>query len=273
MKEKEDARAELYETVNQFEDVKKKFNTLKNEHHTVTGDLERLRTEHFVAAQRLLTIEKEHEQEVLSYKEEIEELSHKVKDLERKLEEAKEEVDHMSNSDEFKLDEDLVTGDLGLSEVPLEGDDYRRPSTARYSVINREKRVSFNSNSSSGFKNTLVQDSLNKGLLEKEAELLHQIEELKLTNQKLKAEIDQFSAKLKEEGRQLELAKKKIEAKDHELESYRKKTLEDTDKFTMVVNEVNEELEARDEKIKILRKQIRAMQSQVGTVPPVRPAK
>lgn len=279
LKEKEDARAELYDASNQLEDIKKKFNTLKNEHHSITGDLERLRTEHFVSSQRLNSIEKEHEEEVQSYKEEIEELHNKLKAVEKKLEEAKEAADHLSGSEDFKMEEGLTGEDLGLGDLPQSDRDmdFRRPSTARMSTMIREKRISFNAQGPSGqsdFKSQLIKDVQQKELLDRNAELQQQVDDLKLANQKLKTEIDQLSSKLKEETRNLELAKKKIETKNLELENYRKKTLEDTDKFTIALNEVNEELDNRDEQIKKLRRQIRSMQGNSATpISPVRQAK
>lgn len=253
----------------QLEEIKRKFNTLKNDHHATTGDLERLRTEHFVAAQRLTTIEKEHEQEILAFREESEELHGKIRDLERKLEEAKEA--ERSNSEEFRLEEGF--GDMGLSELPTGGDEFRRPSTARLSVMNREKRTSFQTNGSSEFKNQLIKDVQNKDLIDKNAELQQQIDDLKLAHQKLKTDMDQIQAKLKEESRALDLAKKKIETKDIELENFRKRALEDTDKFTIALNDVNEELDNRDDQIKKLRRQIRLLQTQSSTPAPVSPVK
>lgn len=275
LKEKESARAELFETTAQLEETKRKFNSLKNEHHTLTGDLERLRTEHFVAAQRLSTIEKEHEQEMQAYKEEIEEQLGRVRDLERKLEEAKEAAERLSNSEDYRMEEGLGGEDLGLGELPQGGEEFRRPSTARLSYMNREKRISFQSNVSGNndFKSQLIKDVQNKDLVDKNAELQQQVDDLKLANQKLKADLEALSAKLKEESRSLELARKKIEAKDAELENFRKKTLEDTDKFTIALNDVNEELDNRDEQLKRLRKQLRAMQGQASTPPPASPVR
>lgn len=278
LKEKDNAKNDLYETSSQLEELKRKFNTIKQEHHTLSGDLERLRTEHFVTSQRLTTIETEHTQEIESYKEEIEELLGKVSDLERKLELAKEEAEKMSNSGEFGIEEGFGAEDLGLADhTDSAGDDHRRPSTARLSTMNREKRISFQTNTAnSEFKSQLIKDVQNKELVDKNAELQQQLDDLKLANHKMKLEIDQINAKLKEEYRNLELAKKKIETKDLELENFRKKTLEDTDKFTIALNEVNEELDNRDEQIKKLRKQIRSLQAQSnGPTPPspLRPPK
>lgn len=274
LKVKDIANNELYESTTQLEEIKRKFNTLKNEHHSMTGDLERLRTEHFVSSQRLSSIEKEHEQEINAYKEEIEELNGRIRDLERKLEEAK-DADRLSNSEDFKMEEGFGGEDLGLSELP-QNDDFKRPYTSRLSTMQREKRISFQSNGSSEFKSQLVKDVQNKDLIDKNAELQQQIDDLKLSHQKLKSEFDLLSTKLKEESRNLELAKKKIETKDIELENFRKKTLEDTDKFTIALNDVNEELDVRDDQLKKLRRQMRAMQGQATTaIPasPVRPTK
>lgn len=257
---------------------------MKNEHNIASGDLERLRTEHFVATQKLASIEKEHDQEVQSYKEEIEDLHSKIVNLEKRLEEAKEAIagETLSNSDEYKLDNGISPEDLGIGELPPPGidlNDLRDPrrgsSSSRMSgFMNREKRVSFGSNAGqSEFKNQLIKDLQNKELIDRNADLQQQVDDLKLANQKMKAEIDQITLKMKEESRQIDLLKKKVETKDQELESFRKKTLEDTDKFTYALNEVNEELDNRDEQIKKLKRQIRSMQTQGTAGSPLSPIK
>ena len=75
----------------------------------------------------------------------------------------------------------------------------------------------------------------------------------------MKEEISQLSIKLKEEAKRLEINKRKLDAKDAELEDFRLKILSDNNKSSATINEFNEELEERDKKISDLRRQMRLL--------------
>lgn len=283
LREKEDTKKELYDSQTTLEDVKKKYNTIKNEHITQAGELERLRTEFFVANQTLSSKDREHSEELKSYQDEIEDLNGKILDLEKKLDDAKAAAaDNLSvASNDLKLDEDPFSPEemtLKLADGFItEGSgsqSHRRNSASRGSIMNRDKRISFNQGGAqSEFKNKLASDAQHKDLLDKIAELQQQVDDSKLAHQKLKTELDQISHKLKEESRAHELCKKKNATKDSELEQYRTRLLQDGEKFTMALNELHDELEVRENQMKQYKRRIRLMQTQSSVESPISASK
>lgn len=255
-----------------MEELKKKYNTVRNEHITQAGELERLRTEFFVASQKLASMEKEHSEEMRSYQDEIEDLNAKVTNLQQKLDEIKNE-EHNTSQDSNGLElEDTLSPDLGLK---LENDHLshasggvasQRRNTTRISFSTREKRISMamGMSSQNDLKAKMVHDAVQKDLQDKLAELQQQVNDSHLTQQKLKIEVDHLTAKLKESNRNLELAEKKLLSREEELEHFRNKILSDTDKFTMALNELHDEIEIRENQIKTLKKRIRSLQTQTA---------
>ena len=68
-----------------------------------------------------------------------------------------------------------------------------------------------------------------------------------------------MTTKLKEEAKRLDINKRKLDAKDAELEDFRVKILSDNNKSSATINEFNEEIEQRDKKISGLRRQMRLL--------------
>lgn len=265
-----------------LQELKKKHNSIKNEHIIQTGELERIRTEFFVTSQKLSTLEAEYSEEIKSYQDEIEELNGKVKDLEKKIEDATQLNENLSAaSNDLKLDSDpFAPEDLGLKlgdGFITEGSgsqSYRRNSVSRASTMTRDKTISFvGGGFQNDFKNKLANDYQHKDLLDKIAELQQQVDDSKLSHQKLNTEIDQLTQKLKDETKQHELSKKRILTKDSELEQYRTRILQDCDKFTIALNELHDELEVRENQLKLYKRRIRSMQNQASGSSPISPIK
>lgn len=68
-----------------------------------------------------------------------------------------------------------------------------------------------------------------------------------------------MTTKLKEEAKRLDINKRRLDAKDAELEDFRVKILSDNNKSSATINEFNEEIEQRDKKISGLRRQMRLL--------------
>lgn len=78
-----------------------------------------------------------------------------------------------------------------------------------------------------------------------------------------------MTTKLKEEAKRLDINKRKLDAKDAELEDFRVKILSDNNKSSATINEFNEEIEQRDKKISELRRQMRLLTHRQEAVPVV----
>ena len=78
-----------------------------------------------------------------------------------------------------------------------------------------------------------------------------------------------MTTKLKEEAKRLDINKRKLDAKDAELEDFRVKILSDNNKSSATINEFNEEIEQRDKKISGLRRQMRLLTHRQETAPVV----
>lgn len=78
-----------------------------------------------------------------------------------------------------------------------------------------------------------------------------------------------MTTKLKEEAKRLDINKRKLDAKDAELEDFRVKILSDNNKSSATINEFNEEIEQRDKKISGLRRQMRLLTHRQEAAPVV----
>lgn len=262
--EKEQLKREVSDLKLETSELAKKLEEAKTELKKKTAELDKIKGEHFVASKKLSTIESEYQLEVQSLQAEVEDLQLKLKASEQK----NAEEDNYSTGegagafeDNFAF-EDLMKGSDVIESRSRGSTDLRRMSTVhRPSIIpsgtiGRKRNSVVETMNGGEVKDQLVLDTKVRELQDKVSELTQALQDSKLAITSLKQEVDDLQSKLKEEMRRVDIGKRKVEEKTKEFDAMMKRFLEDNDKYTQSINELNEELEVREDMILKLKKQI-----------------
>lgn len=254
-KDNSDLRLEIVENGKKLDSVRSE---LKNLHK----DYDKLKGEHYIISKRMHTIEMEHKVELKAYEDEIENLQLKLKDAQKKT------MD-LDNSNSGLDDSGNLLGEefLTIDRVSNHSGDIRARRTSISNGLlgalsgTRERRKSIVSGLPNaglgGAQNALIVDMKVRELTDKIAES-HQIaDDTKLLYSKTSEELAEVSKKLREEIFKAEILKKKLEMKEEELEELRTKFLVDNEKYSVAINDVNEELDKREEQLYNLKKKLR----------------
>ena len=262
--EKEQLKREVADLKLEAADFSKKLDEARSEAKKKTAELDRLKGEHFVATKKLSTIESEFQLEVQSLQAEVEDLQLKLKASEQQ----NAEEDNYSTGegtggfeDNFAFD-DLMKGADAVESRSRGSTDLRRMSTVHKAAFQPTNHIGRKRNSvletlhGGEIKDQLLLDTKARELQDKVAELTQALQDSKLAIAGLKRELDELHGKLKEETRRVDIGKRKVEEKTKEFDAMMKRFLEDNDKYTQSINELNEELEVREEMILKLKRQI-----------------
>lgn len=258
--EKETFKKAMAELKLQLSQEMDKTNDLKTEIKNLKSEKVKIESEAFLASKRLSTIDEEHKAEIYSMQIEVEELLNKNKEMEKKLKEIK---DNGSLSDRNEME-----ADGGIFDEMVFGDESM--NFENKSVGNRRQSLAMRRNSvlQLSFAETNCQtnpqpnspqaDARVKELESKNLEMTNLVAEAKKQISSLEESIDSLQSRLKEESKKLEVNKRKVELKDKELEEYRTKLMRDNERFSVMVNEANEEVDRKEAIIQMLRKHMKA---------------
>ena len=263
--EKEQLKREVSDLRLETGELARKLEEAKSELRKKTAELDKIKGEHFVATKKLSTIESEYQLEVQSLQAEVEDLQLKLKASEQKSDEEENystgEGAAGAFEDHFAFD-DLMKGSDAVETKSRGSNDLRRMNTAhRHSVlhsssIGRKRNSVLETLHGGEVKEQLAQDSKVRELQDKVSELTQALQDGKLAISSLKHEVDELQSKLKEEMRRVDIGKRKVEEKTKEIDAMMQRFLQDNDMYTQNINELNEELEFRDETIRKLKRQI-----------------
>lgn len=245
-------------------ELSKKLEETKTEAKKKAAELEKVKGEHFVATKKLSTIESEFQVEVQSLQTEVEELRLKLKASEEKNAEAENYSTGEGAGgfeDNFAFD-DLMKGSDVLESRSRGSTDLRRMNTSSKAAFHPANTIGRKRNSvletmhGGDIKDQLLLDTKVRELQDKVSELTQALQDSKLAISALSQEADQLQTRLKEEARRVDIGKRKVEEKTKEFDAMMKRFLEDNDKYTQSINELNEELELREEMILKLKRQV-----------------
>lgn len=257
--EKETFKKTISELNVQLNEEITKTNDLKAEIKNLKSEKAKIESDSFVVSKRLNTIEEEHKAEIYSMQIEVEELLSKNKELERRLKEFKDNgslSDKNENEAEGGIFDEMVFGDESMNFDNKSLGNRRQSLTMRRSSVLQLSFAETNcqTNPPPGSPHT---DARVKELEQKNAEISNLVAEAKKQISSLEETIDSLQTRLKEESKKLEVNKRKVELKDKELDEYRAKLMRDNEKFSVLVNEANEEVERKEHIIQVLRKQLK----------------
>ena len=262
---------ELTELRTTVSELNKKYEDHRSEVKTKSTELEKIRNEHFVLSKKLQSIEADHSIEIKSLQSEIEDLESKLRASEKK----NAEMDNYSTGegngfegngfDDNGVFEDLQGFDFQdkIESRSRGSTEFRRiPTTvSKNGGELRAKRESIVMNLVNFREEKTVLDSDKKvrELEDKLSEVKQQLQDTKLAIVGLNTDIDVLQQKLKEESRKLDISKRKIEEKNKEIEAMMKTYMDANEMYTLNLNDLNEELEIRDEAIIRLKKELKKM--------------
>lgn len=263
LSEREDLKLEINDLKMQLGESAKQLEEARVELKQATTDLEKSKSEYYLAHKKLQTIEMEHGAEVKCYQDEVEELRIKLKSAEKRLVESEQggSIDGEELFQDNNLFDELVRD--SMDKLSNHSNENRRTTAASNSMpatlIPKDRRGSLAIRGLGGEqKDQLLADAKVRELTSKIAELSQSMEDTKLVMRTRLNEIETLQNKLRDESKRLEINKRRIEAKDLELEDLRERILGDANRQSATVNEFNEEVIQRDRKIASLRRQIRA---------------
>jgi chromosome segregation ATPase len=238
-------------------------NMANEEKKKMAKELSQAQTDNFILSNKLGTVEESHQAEISSLQLEIENLQLKLKEVDKRFREQQEnnlsdQNEMMELSDGGGIFEDV----FGNSSRDF---DNQSIGSRRRTASNLQRRTSMQ-----GLPATLpVQDGLVtqsevrvdnqvvKALNERVSELQRMVEEAKKQIGALDEMIENLQKNLKDEGKKLEINRRKVELKDKELEELRAKILRDNARYSEAMNESNDEVEAKNELILRMKRQLR----------------
>jgi chromosome segregation ATPase len=262
--EKEQLKREVADLKLEIAGLSKKIEEVKSEAKKKATELEKVKGEHFVATKKLSTIESEYQVELQSLQAEVEDLQHKLRASEQK----EVEEDNYSTGEgadgfeeNFAFD-DLMKGADAAENRSRGSTDHRRmsmiikPPFLPSHSIGRKRNSIVETMNGGEVKEQLMHDTKLRELQDKVSELTQALHDSKLAIASFKREAEELQAKLKDETRRVDIGKRKFEEKTREFDLMMKRFLEDNDKYTQSINELNEELEVREEMILKLKRQV-----------------
>lgn len=276
-KDLSDLRQELNESFKKIEKLTADQKKLHAEH-------EKLKSDHFITERKLKTAHLEYGAETTTYRNQIEELENKLSAMESKLKNIEldksnhesDDEEERSNVFEFRLptpgkhgsqigDFLQVSGGHGSNHLDSSRED-SRPGSIRGSRLIRTSvvyKTGILGLGESPTANQLVANSKVRELTDKISEMQQSLDDSKLACRKLQDQLAEVQNKLKEEVKKLEIAKKKCEAKDEEIDSYIKCMLVEREKFTVELNDMNDENDKKSARIKSLRQKLKGLVEQL----------
>lgn len=252
--EKDEALKELSNIKYEFKEQSNKMETVESNLKTQKKEFEKMKAEHALSSQKLLSIESEHKGTVESLHNELEEVQLKLKEAQKKLDDSKEDCL-----------QDVDTGLTGLDETAF-GDDFSLPQDFSSSNLTDSfdkgpvNNITVRSENSKLMKLPSlvsappVDDSRFQQMSDQIALLTRSLEEANKKIDGLSKELSLVKAQQEDGDKALQ---KKLESKKSELEALCSQLTGGRFEFIEVMNDLNDDICLRDREIAKLKKQLR----------------